>query len=97
LTKKHDVHPCPAIKKIGIQFNLLPQKKPKIYYLGKEIKKIIVLLKKKSKTTYQSQSRSVKNSLTLQFHQTGQDRIPHLKALIFSWVLALFGIKKRLF
>jgi len=25
----------------------LPKKKPKIYYLGKEIKKIIVLLKKK--------------------------------------------------
>jgi len=44
LTKKHDVHPCPAVlKKIGIQFNLLPKKrhkdKTKIYYLGKEIKK----------------------------------------------------------
>jgi len=47
LTKKHDVHPCPAVKKIGIQFNLLPKKKPKIYYLGKRNQKDNCIIKKK--------------------------------------------------
>jgi len=49
LTKKHDVHPCPAVKKIGIQFNLLPKKKPKIYYLGKRNQKDNCIIKKKSR------------------------------------------------
>jgi len=47
LTKKHDVHPCPAVKKNRYSIQLVAKEKNQNLLFGKRNQKIIVLFKKK--------------------------------------------------